>query len=152
MTSDAISNVYLGKWTVPGSSGVTELIDRFNAPVQSNIVSAYRGIDYKKVKGIHKLDASNNVITDKNREEQLKGVPNGRLSGSWKATPVAGSRNMERWHVGTPGMEHVPDTDFTFDVPVTPVPSSSVVINEVHDDPDNSMDWVELYNNRHRSG
>ena len=147
VTSDAVSNVHLGKWTLPGSSGVTELIDRQNAPTQSNIVSAYRNIDYAKVKGIHKLGVDNRPIADQNRVEQLKGVPNGRLSGSWKATPVDGSRNMMRWHIGTPGMMHIMDTAFTFDVPVTSVLSNSVVINEVHDNPDNSLDWVELYNN-----
>ena len=154
LVSDRVSNVHLGKWDMPGSSGVTELIDRFNAPSQSNIVSAYRNIDYTKVTGFHKLTPTNEVDNSLNadgisvnRAEQLNGIPDGRLSGSWKATPVAGSRNMMRWHIGTPGMMHVMDTDFTFDVPVTPVPSSSVVINEVHDNPDNSMDWVELYNN-----
>ena len=147
VTTDRVSNLYLGKWTMPGSSGVTALGEQVNAPLQSNLVSAYRNIDYKKVNGTHKLDANNQVIADKNREEQVKGIPDGRLSGSWKATPVAGSRHMDRWHIGSPSIKHISDTDFTFDVPVTSVPSNSVVINEVHDNPNNSMDWVELYNN-----
>ena len=148
IVSDTVSNVYLGKWTMPGSSGVTvSPLNKENAPLQSNLVSAYRNIDYNKVEGIHKLDASNKVIPAQNRTEQLKGVVDGRLSGSWKVTPAAGSRNMMRWHIGTPDMDHIMDTQFTFDVPVTSVPSSSVVINEVHDNPDNSLDWVELYNN-----
>ncbi|MDE0010310.1 MAG: hypothetical protein OXU36_04160, partial [Candidatus Poribacteria bacterium] len=50
IVSDTVSNVYLGKWTMPGSSGVaTSPIGRENAPPQSNIVSAYRNINYAAV-------------------------------------------------------------------------------------------------------
>ena len=141
IVSDTVSNLYRGKWRMPGQSGVTQLIDRFNIPQQSDIVSAYRKIDYERVTGVHKSNP------DENREEQLKGIPDGRLSGSWAATPVDGSRNMYRWHVGTPGTQHVKDTAFTFDIPVTSIPSNSVVINEVRNDNSRAnLDWVELYN------
>ena len=131
---------------MPGQSGVTELIDRFNAPSQSNVVSAYRNIDYLKVTGLHKLDAKNKVDTDPNRIEQLKGIPDGGLAGSWIATPAAGSRGMERWHIGSPGMAHVMDTEFTFAITKTMIPSNSVVINEIRNSGKAGEDWVELYN------
>ena len=147
LLSDTVSNVHLGKWTVPGQSGVSVLGTQVNAPLQSNLVSAYRNIDYAKVMGIHKINELTHVVDDEaNRAEQLKGVPDGRLSNSWKATPVAGSRNMERWHIGSAGVRHVPDKEFTFEIAVTSIPSNSVVINEVHDNPNNDLDWVELYN------
>ena len=147
VTSDKVSNVGTGgKWDLPGSSGVTELIDRFNAPSQSNIVSAYRNIDYPKLRGIHKLKPDNMVDTGPNRTEQLKGIPDGALAGSWKETPVAGSRNMDRWHVGSPGVRHVPDTNFTFAITKTMIPSNSVVINEIRNSGVAGEDWVELYN------
>ena len=149
---DGVSNVGTGgKWNMPGSSGVAMFdANNVNAPAQSNLVSAYRNIDYAKVTGIHKLGADNRPITGlepgTNRFEQLKGIPDGWLSESWKATPVAGSRNMARWHIGSPGMGHIMDTAFTFDVPVTSIPSDGVVINEVHNNPKDDLDWVELYN------
>ena len=153
---DTVSNVGVGgKWTMPGSSGVTQLIDRRNAPSQSNIVSAYRNIDYKKVRGIHKLTAANEPVpgTGKgsNREAQLadfqatKGA-DGTLAGGWKATQVAGSRNMMRWYIGSPGAQHAVDTDFTFAISKTSIPSNSVVINEIRNSGKAGEDWVELYN------
>ena len=85
----------------------------------------------------------NSVDEDVRRMKQLEGIPDGRLSNSWKATPVAGSRNMARWHIGTPGVAaYVPDKEFTFVIAPTMVPSDSVVINEVSV----GGDWVELYN------
>ena len=153
---DTVSNLYLGKWTMPGKSGVSGQIPtnargapesyRQNSPPRSNLVSAYRNIDYAKVRGTHKRGPDNQVDTEANREEQLKGIPDGRLLASWKATPVAGNRNTRRWRIGTPGAEHVPDTAFSFDIPVTSIPSDSVVINEVHNNPNADLDWVELYN------
>ena len=123
IVSDTVSNVGIGgKWTMPGSSGVTTAPTNVADPAQSNLVSAYRNIDYAKVTGIHKLKADNTVDTAANRTEQLKGIPDGTLASSWKATPVAGSRNMARWHIGTPNMRHVPDTNFTFEVPKTSYP------------------------------
>ena len=145
---DRVSNVGTGgKWTMPGSSGVTTFdATNVNAPAQSNLVSAYRNIDYTKVTGTHKLDANNQVDAAANRIEQLKGIPDGTLSGSWKATPVAGSRNMARWHIGTPGRGHVDDTNFTFAISKTMIPSNSVVINEIRNSGKAGEDWVELYN------
>ncbi|MDE0014315.1 MAG: hypothetical protein OXU36_24440, partial [Candidatus Poribacteria bacterium] len=51
VVSDRVSNVGTGgKWTMPGSSGVTTSpIGNTNAPPQSNIVSAYRNINYAAV-------------------------------------------------------------------------------------------------------
>ena len=146
LVSDTVSNVYLGKWMMPGSSGVSTAGTNVNSPAQSNLVSAYRNIDYTKVTGTHKLLPNNQVDGAANRTEQLKGIPDGKLSGSWKATPVAGSRYTLRWHIGSPGMMHIGDTDFTFDVPVTSIASNTVVINEVHNNPKDDLDWVELYN------
>ena len=147
LVSDRVSNVGTGgKWTMPGSNGVTELIDRQNAPSQSNVVSAYRNIDYPKVTGVHKLTPNNTVDAAANRTEQLKGIPDGTLAGSWKETPAAGSRNMDRWHIGTPNMMHVPDTNFTFAITRTSIPSNSVVINEIRNSGQPGEDWVELYN------
>ena len=142
--SDSVTNVGVGgKTDLPGQSGVSVRGATLNSPPQSNLISAYRDINYAQVIGTHKLNVDNTVDTAANRAEQLKGVEN----KGFKATPVAGSRNMLLWHIGTPGVPHVSDTDFSFDVPVTSIPSNSVVINEVHNDPENdSLDWVELYN------
>ena len=143
---DTMSNLHRGKWTMPGQSGVTALRDIVNAPPLSNLISAYRNIDYPKVRGTHKRLPNNQIDPDANRDEQLKGIPDGRLQGSWKATPVDGSRNMHRWHIGTPGAEHFLDTDFTLAITRTSIPSNSVVINEIHNSGKPGEDWVELYN------
>ena len=144
---DTVGNIGVGgKWNMPGSSGVSMLGAQVNAPVQSNLVSAYRNIDYAKVMGIHKLNLDNTVDTAANRTEQLKGIPDGTVSGSWVATHVAGSRNTMRWHIGSPGAMHVKDTDFTFAITKTSIPSNSVVINEIRNSGIAGEDWVELYN------
>ena len=127
----------------------------YTAPVQSNLISAYRNINYDAVTGTHSdaIRLDNSVNEAKKREKQIeqfnagKGA-DGTLSGSWKATdPVAGSRYLARWLIGSPGMEHVSDKDFTFEIAVTSVPSNSVVINEIRSDTSAAnVDWVELYN------
>ena len=148
IVSDRVSNVGTGgKWTMPGSSGVSSFDPvQAQAPAQSNLVSAYRNIDYTKVTGVHKLTPQNTVDSGPNRTEQLKGIPDGILAGSWKETPVAGSRNMARWHIGSPGVMHVADTEFTFAITKTAIPSNSVVINEIRNSGIAGEDWVELYN------
>ena len=145
---DTVSNLGVGgKWDMPGSSGVSASpANNINAPAQSNLVSAYRNIDYAKVMGTHKLMPNNQPDADANRTEQLKGIPDGTLPGNWAATPVAGSRNMDRWHIGSPGMAHVKDTEFTFAITKTMIPSNSVVINEIRNSGIAGEDWVELYN------
>ena len=149
IVSDRISNVHRGKWAMPGSSGVTAAPgNAIHDPPQANLISAYRNIDYNKVKGQHVLSLQNVVQEVENRKKQLEGIPDGRFLASWKATPPDGSRNMMRWYIGSPGTMHVPGTAFTFDVPTTTIPSNSVVINEVRNDTSAAnVDWVELYNN-----
>ena len=141
--SDTVTNVGVGgKVDLPGQSGVSVFGEQLNALPQSNLISAYRDIDYAKVEGTHKFNPDNTLDTAANRAEQLKGVEN----KGFKATPVAGSRNMLRWHIGTPGLKHVSDTDFTFEITRTVVPSNSVVINEIRNSGEPGEDWVELYN------
>ena len=143
---------------MPGSSGNSTLTAdtaNVNSPPLSNLVSAYRNIDYKTVTGILKIDGNNKPVSGtakgSNRYAQLeqflptKGA-DGTLAGSWKETPAAGSRNMARWHIGTPGEEHVLDTEFTFVITRTSIPSNSVVINEIRNSGKPGEDWVELYN------
>ena len=146
--SDTVSNVGTGgKWAMPGSSGVTAFDPaQPQAPARMNLVSAYRNIDYAKVTGFHKLMPDNTVDTAANRTEQLKGIPDGTLAGNWKETPVAGSRYTMRWIIGSPGMMHVGDTEFTFAITKTSIPSNSVVINEIRNSGVAGEDWVELYN------
>ena len=148
IVSDTVSNVGTGgKWTMPGSSGVTTApTTNINDPAQSNLVSAYRNIDYPKVTGTHKLMPNNQVDTAANRTEQLKGIPDGTLADSWKATPAAGNRYTTRWHIGSPGTKHIGDTEFTFAITKTMIPSNSVVINEIRNSGKAGEDWVELYN------
>ena len=74
--SDTVSNVGTGgKWTMPGSSGVSVLGTTVNSPAQSNLVSAYRNIDYTKVTGTHKLMPNNQVDTAENRKRAAEGYP-----------------------------------------------------------------------------
>ena len=156
VVSDTISNVgFGGKWTMPGSSGAfTAPPNTLHAAAQSNLVSAYRNINYDAVTGTHSdaIRLNNTVNETVKRTKQIeqfnagKGA-DGTLSGSWKATPVAGSRYMARWLIGSPGMIHIPDKEFTFVISTTSIPSNSVVINEIRSDTSSAnVDWVELYN------
>ena len=152
---DSVSNLQYVRWDLPGMSGNTTppRANQASDPALSPLVSAYRNIDYAKVKGIHKLKADNTVNTEANRTEQLKGVPDGDNPGSWKATPALGSRMTgsttvaRELIVGTPGAEHVKDLVFTGVTKSTLPAAPTVIINEVRNDssPAN-VDWVELYN------
>ena len=152
---DSVSNLQYVRWDLPGMSGNTTppRANQASDPALSPLVSAYRNIDYAKVKGIHKLNADNTVNTEANRTEQLKGVPDGDNPGSWKATPALGSRMTgsatvaRELIVGTPGAEHVKDLVFTGVTKSTLPAAPTVIINEVRNDssPAN-VDWVELYN------
>ena len=151
---DSVSNLQYVRWDLPGMSGNTTPPRATFAsdPALSPLASAYRNIDYAKVKGIHKLNADNTVNTEANRTEQLKGVPDGDLPASWKATPALGSRMTgstavaRELIIGTPGAEHVKDLVFT-GVTKTSIASDSVVITEVRNDTSSAnYDWVELYN------
>ena len=156
IVSDTVSNVsFGGKWTMPGSSGVTASpVNKPTAPPQSNLVSAYRNINYNAVRGTHlsaiKIDGmvDEKIKRDKQIEQFMPGKDaDGTLAKGWKETPVEGSRNMMRWYIGSPGMDHISDKDFTFDIAPTSVPSNSVVINEIRSDTSAAnVDWVELYN------
>ena len=152
---DSVSNLQYVRWDLPGMSGNTTppRANQASDPALSPLVSAYRNIDYAKVKGIHKLKADNTVDMAANRTEQLKGVPDGDNPGSWKATPALGSRMTgsstvaRELIVGTPGAEHVKDLVFTGVTKSTLPAAPTVIINEVRNDssPAN-VDWVELYN------
>ena len=154
---DSLSNLQYVRWDLPGQSGNTTIPRTGFAldPPLKPLVSAYRAIDYTKVKGIHKLKADNTVDETANRVEQLKGVPDGDDPTKWKPTPALGSRMTgsgtvpRELIIGTPGAEHVPDLVFTgiTSTTKTSIASNSVVITEVRNDtsPAN-YDWVELHN------
>ena len=131
---DAVSNLHLGRWDLPGRSG--------RRPY-SNVVSAYRDITYP--------NRPNSYLRRAN-------VPLGSYSGSWKATPERGRRNtllsivddrdrvVELPYIATPGREHVPDA-FLRALSTIPVRSNQVIINEVRNDvSEDNLDWIELKN------
>ena len=126
---DSVSNLQFVRWEVHGQNGnsTAPTASDANAAPLKPLISMYRNIDYTKGRGA--------------------GVPDGVLSGSWKATPSLGRRNtLDQWHVGTPGAQHVMDVVHT-GVTKTSIPSDSVVINEVRNDTSAAnVDWVELYN------
>ena len=150
---DSVSNLQFTRWHVPGESGNTQSPreGQFSDPPLKPLVSMYRNINYPHVKARHKLDAGDN------RTEQKKGVPDGVLADSWKATDALGRRNTilesgrnDLFHA-TPGNEHVPDLIHA-GVTKTSIASNSVVINEVRNDNTGAnVDWVELYKRWHRS-
>ena len=125
---DAVSNLNLGRWDLPGKTGRTPYV---------SVVSAYRNITYPD-------DANPDPI-----------IPFGSYPQSWKATPDNGRRNIvdkmgtpekRVSYVATPGAPHVPDYFIRSQQPV-PVLSNRVVINEVRNHPaSNGTDWVELKN------
>lgn len=130
---DAVSNLHLGRWDLPGSNG--------RRPY-NEVVSAYRDITYPP--------------TGNGTSGQVR-VPFGSYRESWKATPARGTRNIDTVvdngeavrlpYIATPGRPPVPDADF-FDAPDrTAVASNRIVINEVRNDisPTN-LDWIELKN------
>ena len=151
---DSVSNLQFVRWEVHGENGnTTPPRGTFGQdPPLKTIVSMYRNLDYRHIAAMH-------ALVD-NRKEQLKGVPNGALPESWKATPVLGRRNIDptitavgtdvtvpdSYIAATPAAEHVQDVVYT-GVTKTTIPSNSVVINEVRNDTSASnIDWVELYN------
>ena len=128
---DAVSNLHLGRWNLPGNSGKRPLI---------NVTSAYRDIVYPE---------AGNGRPD---------VPFGSYRRSWKATSRHGRRNtllsiigtqdlvINLPYIATPGARHVPDS-FLRPLPKTAVRSNRVVINEIRNDISrNNLDWVELKN------
>ena len=128
---DAVSNLHLGRWNLPGRSG--------RRP-SSSVISAYRDIVYPEG-GTGRSD-----------------VPFGSYKESWKATVAHGRRNTllstiddrDRMialpYIATPGAPHVPDT-FLLPLSKTVVRSDRVVINEIRNDISrDNLDWVELKN------
>ena len=99
---DQVSNVAGGGWIVDvGQSGRwkgTSNENSTNVALPINIISMYRNIDYKKVEKV-KADGT----ADPNRDEQLKGVPDGNAKGSWKASTAA---PMVRGIYESRGMKH----------------------------------------------
>ncbi len=134
---DAVSNLFFGRWELPGRSG--------RRPT-SAFVSAYRDIDYDRVEN-----------ADLAREAQEDGIPFGSYAESWKATPDAGRRNTTLRIVdddeyialpfmATPGTRHTPEA-YVDTLDPEPVPSDSVTINEVRNDTSRAnVDWIELKN------
>ena len=138
--SDSFSNRELGNahWDIPnvsggkyGQSGRTKLSPGTPGSLR-DLVSMRRKIDYAKVeKTDHKTDAT------ENRAEQVKGIPDGALAGSWEAST---SRvNMSGTRRGTPGSRHIVVTGTTSI-------SNSVVFNEIANRSNAKFDWIELYN------
>ena len=127
---DTVDTLFGGSWELPGKRG-----DR----PDTAFVSAYRIIDYDAVE-----------------DGDLEGIPFGSEPESWAATPNNGSRNTEGiiykdkvvdlLAIGTPGTKHVPDI-FTTRLEKIPVPSDTIVINEVRNDTSrDNVDWIELKN------
>ena len=131
---DAVSNLHLGRWDMPGRSGRRPF---------SDVVSAYRNIIYPDGANPHQ----NQSI-----------VPFGSYKESWNATPKRGRRNtllnaidnfdrvIKLPYIATPGTRHVPDR-FLRAITKIPVQSDRVVINEVRNDiSHDNLDWIELKN------
>ena len=142
--SDSFSNRELGNahWDIPnvsggkyGQSGRTKLTPGTAGSLR-DLVSMRRKTDYDKVeKNDHKAAGAAN--DQANRDEQVKGIPDGALAGSWEAST---SRvNMSGTRKGTPGARHVV-------VVGTTGISKSVVFNEIANRSDKKFDWIELYN------
>ena len=128
---DAVSNLHLGRWNLPGKSGRRSF---------SSVISAYRDIVYPE---------GGNGQSD---------VPFGSYLESWKATVAQGRRNIllsiiddrdrviELPYIATPGAPHVPDS-LLRPLSKTVVRSDRVVINEIRNDISrDNLDWVELKN------
>ena len=137
---DTVSTLFTGLWRLPGKSG--------RRPTTA-FVSAYRNIDYEIVED-----------TSLARGAQLSGIPFGSNPDSWEATPDNGRRNtelriietgfisrlVELPYISTPGTKHVPEV-FIRSLGATSVPSRTIVINEVRNDPSSAnLDWIEVKN------
>lgn len=131
---DAVSNLHLGRWDLPGRSGRRPF---------SEVISAYRNIIY--------ADSTN-------RHLRRSIVPFGSYQESWEETPERGRRNIrissiedsdepiKLPYVATPGTRHASDV-FLHPLTTTPVRSDQIVINEVRNDiSSDNFDWIELKN------
>ena len=118
-----------------GQSGKSTLNSATSPGRPVELVSMQRKIDYAKVlKSDHNTD---DLV--KNREEQLKGIPDGAAEGSWEAATEHG--DLLDYRKGTPGEQPVIQS---FDT--TSVPRGSVVFNEIANRSDKKYDWIELHN------
>ena len=127
---DQVGNVeVVGPWTVDiGQSGSTADTGG------KDLISMYRNIDYTKVEKV-KTDGS----ADPSREEQLKGIPNGTVKDSWKASTTPYGQHL----VGTPGGEHF--VGFK-SADVDSVTHKPIYINEIGNNSGDKHDWLELKN------
>ena len=141
---DQVSNRSGAGWNLDkkashGQSGrVTGTLatDLTSAITPTNIISMYRSINYDRVeKTDHNADAA------KNREEQLKGVPGGNASGSWKASQRRSAYN--RWIYDSRRGEHFKTTAI---LTASGVAGTPLIINEIGNDTGSENDWVELRN------
>ena len=118
-----------------GQSGKSTLNSATSPGSPVELVSMQRKIDYAKVE-----KADHGKGTDaKNREERLKGIPDGAASGGWEASKEHG--DLLAYRKGTPGEKPVIRT---FDK--TGVPRGSVIFNEIANRSNKTHDWIELYN------
>ncbi len=115
---DSISNLGLGYWEVPGGGGRTVAT---NEAASASLVSMYRSIDFEK-----------------DPDE----VKDGNRSDNWQASS-APSINLGGQRIGTPGStpsQRIAAGDRTS------FEGRKIVINEVGNHTDDSLDWVELRN------
>ena len=143
--SDRFSNRKLGQahWNIPdtsggayGQSGRTKLTPGTAGSLR-DLVSMRRKIDYTKVeKNDHK--AAGDADDAANRTEQLKGIPDGALAGSWEAS--TSRRNLSGTRKGTPGTKPLAI------IAQTVVNRNGIVFNEIGNRDGSTNDWIELYN------
>lgn len=143
--SDRFSNRKLGEahWNIPdtsggayGQSGRTKTTAT-NPGTLRELVSMRRKIDYVKVeKNDHKAAGTANDAA--NRTEQLKGIPDGALAGSWEAS--TSRKNMSGTRKGTPGAQPIAI------IATTVVNRNGIVFNEIGNRTGSTNDWIELYN------
>ncbi len=133
---DQASNVSGAGWLITDAPGSSGRIPTATNTGSANLVSMYRNIDYAKVeKADHNTDAA------KNREEQLKGVPNGNVLGGWAASNVIDTYGLNL--IGSPRAKH-----FVAYTPLTAsaVDRGQVIINEIGNHSGDQYDWIELRN------
>ncbi len=134
---DQVSNVSGIGWLIteaPGQDGSLAEPGDPNTFAPTNLVSMYRKITYANVIKRHNADDA-----AKNREEQLKAIPDGNAIGNWAASNDADTYGINR--IGSPGAQHfVPYVKLT----KTEVKRDMFIINEIGNYTDDKYDWVEI--------
>ena len=136
---DMVSNLAGGGWTVVtdagtyGQSGLIPVAD--STAVPKDVVSMYRNINYDNVTKDHKK-----AKQPDDRNEQLKAIPGGGGSGSWKKSTRAFDQNL----VGTPGARHFKGAVSL--VTASSVDRTKVIVNEIGNSATAGQDWVEFRN------